>query len=89
MDRVDPIRAAGLLPAQRRQRLAAAAGVDPASVAIHVERGLDDLALGAIEAGGDPARVLTHVEHNLAADGAADLDPARLAELVGLELDGG
>ena len=37
---------------------------------------------GAIEAGGDPARVLTHVEHNLAVDGAADLDPARLAGLV-------
>ena len=86
---IESIRAElGVLPAQRRQRLAHAAGVEPAAVAIHVERGLDELALGAIDAGGDPARVLTHVEHDLAVDGAADLDPARLAGLVALELDG-
>jgi aspartyl-tRNA(Asn)/glutamyl-tRNA(Gln) amidotransferase subunit B len=78
------------LPAQRRARLAAAAGYDTTTgaVAIAVERGLDDLAVGAIDAGGDPGRVLTHVEHNLAVAGAGKLDPARLAALVGLETGG-
>jgi aspartyl-tRNA(Asn)/glutamyl-tRNA(Gln) amidotransferase subunit B len=86
---IESIRAEmGVLPAQRRQTLATAAGVEPAAVAIHVERGLDDLAVAAIGAGGDPGRVLTHVEHNLAVDGAADLDPALLAGLVALEIDG-
>ena len=54
----------------------------------HVERGLDDLALGAIEAGADPARVLTHVEHNLAVDGRRLARRAHFAELVRLEVDG-
>jgi aspartyl-tRNA(Asn)/glutamyl-tRNA(Gln) amidotransferase subunit B len=78
------------LPAQRRSRLAAAAGLGSTggAVAIAVERDLDDLAVDAITAGGDPARVLTHVEHNLAIDGADQLDPARLAELVTMEHDG-
>jgi aspartyl-tRNA(Asn)/glutamyl-tRNA(Gln) amidotransferase subunit B len=60
------------LPAARRAALAARAGVDHTAdaVAIAVQRGLDDLALEAIEAGADPGRVLTHVEHNLAVDGA-------------------
>jgi aspartyl-tRNA(Asn)/glutamyl-tRNA(Gln) amidotransferase subunit B len=77
-----------VLPAARRQRLAAAAGVGPAAVALHVTRGLDGLALAAIEAGGDAARVLNHIEHNLAVEGAAGLDPASLAALVRLEADG-
>jgi aspartyl-tRNA(Asn)/glutamyl-tRNA(Gln) amidotransferase subunit B len=77
-----------LLPAARRERLAARGGVTPAAVALHVARGLDDLALAAIDAGGDPARVLNHVEHNLAVDGAADLEPGRLAELANLEVAG-
>jgi aspartyl-tRNA(Asn)/glutamyl-tRNA(Gln) amidotransferase subunit B len=77
-----------VLPAERRARLADAAGVAPAEVAIHVDRGLDDLALGAIEAGADPARVLTHAEHNLAVDGAESLDVANFTELVRLEIDG-
>ncbi|HET8619827.1 MAG TPA: Asp-tRNA(Asn)/Glu-tRNA(Gln) amidotransferase subunit GatB [Acidimicrobiales bacterium] len=78
------------LPGQRRARLAAAAGYDTTTgaVAIAVERGLDDLAVGAIDAGADPGRVLTHVEHNLAVEGAGKLDPARLAALVGLETGG-
>src|SRR5690349_19710454 len=76
------------LPADRRARLAEAAGVAPAEVAIHVDRGLDDLAMGAIQGGADPARVLTHVEHNLAVDGAASLDVGHFTELVRLELDG-
>ena len=77
-----------VLPSARRRALADAAGVDTAAVALHVERGLDALALGAIAAGGDPARVLNHIEHNLAVDGAGELDPTRLAELVTLETSG-
>jgi aspartyl-tRNA(Asn)/glutamyl-tRNA(Gln) amidotransferase subunit B len=78
------------LPADRREHLAevsGAAGTDGA-VAIAVERGLDDLAAGAIAAGGEPARVLTHVEHNLAVEGAERLDPGRLAALVTMETGG-
>ena len=71
-----------LLPARRRARLAEAAGVEPVAVALHVERGLDDLALAAIEAGGDVARVLNHIEHDLAVDGAATLDAGHLAALT-------
>lgn len=76
------------LPADRRARLAQAAGVLPADVALHVERGLDGLAMAAITAGADPGRALNHIEHNLAIDGAADLDPASFAALVQLEVDG-
>jgi aspartyl-tRNA(Asn)/glutamyl-tRNA(Gln) amidotransferase subunit B len=86
---IDSVRAAlPLLPAARRERLAAAAGVTPVEVAIHVERGLDELALAAIGRGADPKRVLTHVEHDLAIDGAADLDPQHLAELVQMASSG-
>jgi aspartyl-tRNA(Asn)/glutamyl-tRNA(Gln) amidotransferase subunit B len=76
------------LPAARRAALAGAAGVAPADVAIHVDRGLDELALASIGLGADPGRVLTHVEHDLAVDGAADLAPAHLAELVRMETAG-
>ena len=62
-----------MLPAERRRRLADAAGVgadrrrassSPSTAASTTSR------VAAIEAGGDPARVLVHVEHNLAVDGA-------------------
>jgi aspartyl-tRNA(Asn)/glutamyl-tRNA(Gln) amidotransferase subunit B len=77
------------LPAQRRAELAEVAGTGTGGpVAIAVERGLDGLALKAIDAGADPARVLTHVEHNLAVEGAEKLDPERLAVLVGMETGG-
>jgi aspartyl-tRNA(Asn)/glutamyl-tRNA(Gln) amidotransferase subunit B len=76
-----------MLPAERRRRLADAAGVDPDAVALHVAKGLDDLAHAAIESGADPQRVLTHVEHNLAEE-AASLDPALLHKLVAMELEG-
>jgi aspartyl-tRNA(Asn)/glutamyl-tRNA(Gln) amidotransferase subunit B len=78
------------LPAARRADLAAAAGVDPADTAVvlAVQRGLDDLARGAIASGADAGRVLTHVEHNLAVDGAASLPPAHLAALVKMETGG-
>jgi aspartyl-tRNA(Asn)/glutamyl-tRNA(Gln) amidotransferase subunit B len=77
-----------VLPAARRERLAAAAGVEPSAVALHVARGLDELALAAIAAGGDGGRVLNHIEHNLAVSGAESLDPANLAALVRLENEG-
>jgi aspartyl-tRNA(Asn)/glutamyl-tRNA(Gln) amidotransferase subunit B len=79
-----------LLPAARRSRLADAAGVETSDtgVVMAVERGLDELALAAVEAGGDAARVLTHVEHNLAVEGAAGLDPGKLAMLVTMEIGG-
>jgi aspartyl-tRNA(Asn)/glutamyl-tRNA(Gln) amidotransferase subunit B len=78
------------LPAERRSRLAAAAGVDGTDgpVAVAVARGLDELALSAIGAGADAVRVLTHVEHNLAVDGAAGVDAGYLADLVKLETGG-
>jgi aspartyl-tRNA(Asn)/glutamyl-tRNA(Gln) amidotransferase subunit B len=76
------------LPSERRHRLAEATGATLDEVAIAVDRGLDDLALAAIAAGGDPRRVLTHVEHDLAVEGAERLDPARLAELVRMEVGG-
>jgi aspartyl-tRNA(Asn)/glutamyl-tRNA(Gln) amidotransferase subunit B len=79
-----------LLPAERRVRLAEAAGVEPdlAGVVIAVERQLDGLAVDAIAAGADAARVLTHVEHNLAVEGAERLEAARLATLVSMETGG-
>ena len=78
------------LPAARRAELAATAGVEPtlAAVVMAVERGLDELALGAIANGGASERVLTHIEHNLAVDGAEALSPVAFAELVQLETAG-
>jgi len=76
-----------VLPQQRRAALVAAGGT-AAAVAIAVARDLDTLALAAIEAGADAERVLTHVANNLAVDGAADLNPAHLAELVSMETSG-
>ena len=79
-----------VLPAARRAALAAAAGLSDlgGSVAIAVDRGLDGVAVTAIEAGADAGRVLTHVEHNLAVEGAERLSAAHLAELVKMETAG-
>ena len=94
---IESVRAAlPMLPAQRRQRLAEASGVSAADLAVvvAVSRGLDELALAAIEGLGAAApaaaraRVLTHIEHNLAVDGAEALPAASLAALVRLEGDG-
>jgi aspartyl-tRNA(Asn)/glutamyl-tRNA(Gln) amidotransferase subunit B len=78
------------LPSDRRARLAEATGSQPADLAvvIAVGRGLDELALAAVDAGGDPARVLNHVEHNLAVEGAASVDPKAFATLTRMEIDG-
>jgi aspartyl-tRNA(Asn)/glutamyl-tRNA(Gln) amidotransferase subunit B len=74
------------LPSDRRARLASLSNGGQGAVAIAVARGLDELAIAAIEAGGDPVRVLTHIEHNLAVDGAERVDAGALAKLTRLEL---
>jgi aspartyl-tRNA(Asn)/glutamyl-tRNA(Gln) amidotransferase subunit B len=85
---IEEIRAAlPALPKQRREALTVH-GAEMAAAAIAVERGLDGVALGAIEAGADPDRVLTHVANNLAVDGAEALAPAAFAELVKMETGG-
>jgi len=78
------------LPADRRARLAGATGAEPtdSTVVIAVARGLDELALAAVDAGGDPGRVLTHVENNLAVQGAASIDPTAFATLTRMEIEG-
>jgi aspartyl-tRNA(Asn)/glutamyl-tRNA(Gln) amidotransferase subunit B len=75
-----------LLPSDRRARLASASNGSQGAVAIAVSRGLDELALAAIEAGAEPGKVLTHIEHNLAVEGAERVDPQALAKLTQLEL---
>jgi len=77
-----------LLPAARRERLAAAASRAPAdaAVAVIVERGQEDVAVDAIAAGGDAGRVLVHVEHDVGADDVVRAD--RLAALTQLEVSG-
>ena len=76
------------LPSDRRARLLALTNGSQHAVAMAVSRGLDDLAAAAIEEGADPARLLTHIEHNLAVDGAADIDPKALAKLTRMEVEG-
>jgi aspartyl-tRNA(Asn)/glutamyl-tRNA(Gln) amidotransferase subunit B len=77
------------LPAERRAALAAEAGSSSAGdVAVVIERGLDGLVRAAIAAGADPDRVVTHAVHNLAVEGAANLDPEALASLVKMESEG-
>jgi aspartyl-tRNA(Asn)/glutamyl-tRNA(Gln) amidotransferase subunit B len=79
-----------VLPAERRERLAKAAGVDPAEVAAIVAVDLDELVLGAIEAGAEPRIALNRAANEVGADleAAAGLDVARFAALVGLEASG-
>jgi aspartyl-tRNA(Asn)/glutamyl-tRNA(Gln) amidotransferase subunit B len=78
-----------VLPAERRAVLAAEAGASStADVAVVIERGLDALVRAAIAAGADPDRVVTHAVHNLAVEGAANLDPEHLASLVRMETEG-
>ena len=85
---VEEIRAAlPALPQDRRRVLIERGAASPAA-AIAVERELDALALGAIDAGAEPERVLTHIANNLAVDGADQLDAANFAALVTMETDG-
>ena len=76
------------LPAQRRLRLAEAAGdVSSETVASVVVMGLDDLVLHAIAAGGDARIALNRAANEVAANpvGARTLDPGAFAKLVALE----
>ncbi|MBC8195911.1 MAG: Asp-tRNA(Asn)/Glu-tRNA(Gln) amidotransferase subunit GatB [Acidimicrobiia bacterium] len=85
---IDEIRAAmPLLPGERRRRLADESGIHPEAAALTVERGLDDLALAAMDLGAEPARVLVHVENNLA-DGQGGLTAEAFASLVVMETGG-
>jgi len=76
-----------VLPSQRRQALATAAGVPEADTALVIERGMDALALDAIAAGADAPTVIKHIENNLA-DGPGHLSAAAFAELVTMETGG-
>ncbi len=75
------------LPAARRARLAAAAGVAPGAVAVVVAHDLDSLVLAAISAGADGARAVTRAANELAADldGARRLGPAPFASVLLME----
>ena len=76
------------LPADRRQALAAAAGVEPAAevVVTAVERGLDAFVLDAAAAGADARTALNRAVHDLPIGATAGVGP--FAALVGLEAGG-
>ncbi|HZT65459.1 MAG TPA: Asp-tRNA(Asn)/Glu-tRNA(Gln) amidotransferase subunit GatB [Acidimicrobiales bacterium] len=79
-----------VLPAERRDRLAEAAGVAAGDVAVLVEMGLDDLVLGAIGAGADPRVAVNRAANEVAAnlEAAAKLTVGAFAELVRMEAAG-
>jgi aspartyl-tRNA(Asn)/glutamyl-tRNA(Gln) amidotransferase subunit B len=80
-----------MLPAARRQRLAAAAGVDAdnEAVVILVERGQDGYAFDVEAAGGDIGRAVVHLKEAFADAGEEPtLAAADLAALTRLEVDG-
>ena len=62
-----------VLPAERRERLAEAAGVSPVQAALVVELELDELVSTAIAAGADAKLALTRAANEL----ASDIDAAR------------
>jgi len=83
-----------LMPAQRRQRVAEAAGAPPSSeaVATVVRLGLDGLVMAVVAAGADAAlalrRLANEVAGELAAAGAAPLGPDAFVRLVTMEQRG-
>ena len=79
--------AAGMpaLPAERRVKLAAAAGVTPADVAVVVEQDLDVLVNAAIEAGGDAKVALNRAANEVA---GRHIDSGAFVALVKMETDG-
>lgn len=76
-----------VMPAARRGALAARAGISPEDAMLAVERGLDELAIAAIEAGADPTLIIKHVDQNLA-DGSGELTGSSFSALVSMESDG-
>ena len=73
------------LPAERRVTLAAAAGVEPAAVAIVVEQELDAMVNAAIVAGGDARIALKRAANEVA---GRSIDPDAFVTLVKMETDG-
>ena len=73
------------LPAQQREKLIDLAGLDMEDAATIVTRGMSQLVTAAIEAGADPRRAVTHVIQNLVIDGAEQLEPTHIVELIQLE----
>ncbi len=76
------------LPSARRAALADATGADPASVALLVGRGQDELALAAIAAGADADKVVVRLVNDLAVDDWSKVTATALAELVEMESSG-
>jgi aspartyl-tRNA(Asn)/glutamyl-tRNA(Gln) amidotransferase subunit B len=78
------------LPAERRERLASAAGMAPADVATIVSLDLDGLVHAAIEQGADPRKALNRAENEVAADldAAHRLRPEAFARLAVMESKG-
>jgi aspartyl-tRNA(Asn)/glutamyl-tRNA(Gln) amidotransferase subunit B len=79
-----------VLPAERRERLAKAAGVDPADVAAIVAADLDELVVGAIELGADARIALNRAANEVAAalEAGGRLSVADFADLCSMEADG-
>ncbi len=80
-----------VLPAARREQLAAATGqaTDAEAVLVVTERGQDSYVLAVGEAGGDVGRALVHVKEAFAEQGPQPTVPAAdLAALTRLELEG-
>jgi aspartyl-tRNA(Asn)/glutamyl-tRNA(Gln) amidotransferase subunit B len=77
-----------LLPAQRRTRLAGAAGVEATDVTLIVDRDHDEFALAVIGKGVDARKALVRIENDLAPDEPVSLDPTSFARLITMETDG-
>jgi aspartyl-tRNA(Asn)/glutamyl-tRNA(Gln) amidotransferase subunit B len=80
-----------MLPAERRERLAAAtsAAASSEAVMVVVDRGQDQYVLAVGECGGDPVRALVHVKEGFAEQGADPTVPASaLAKLTAMEAGG-
>src|SRR4029079_9271918 len=80
-----------VLPAARRELLAAATGqaADSEAVLVVTERGQDSYVLAVAAAGGDAGRALVHVKEGFDEQGPEPTVPAAdLATLTRLELDG-
>ena len=89
---IDSVRASlPMLPAARRQQLAAAVGMEPDSEAVRVvvDRGQDNYVLAVGAADGDAARAIVHVKEAYAEAGDVPPVPAGdLAELTKMETAG-
>jgi aspartyl-tRNA(Asn)/glutamyl-tRNA(Gln) amidotransferase subunit B len=79
-----------VLPAERRHRLAALAGMAPSDVALLVDLDLDGLVARAIELGADARVAVNRAANEVTAslDAAPSLDPAAFATLTRMEAAG-